>query len=426
MKPTCLFWLIFPIVNTVLISSATTSGYSSSLENNTVLQQAQKSLEENQKKLATVSPEPVPDVVSSAVQWIHGDSMVDGVFFTWVIISSDNELSINLRFVGDGTAPPVSLAATALTKSPGVTMKGSMNLNAGWTSPNTVAVILKGESSLYDSTGINVVASPLGSSPSTVKTLSEKPTMSTDQIKQPSGSSIAKSKADFVNSNFATLFANPDNYKDSTIDVTGKVANFPEVGLLQMYIGGAVRQDAVVHYNASFGFVEDDCVKVTGIVEDQYYGTNAFSATRIVPSISARTIEKIDCTQAIDPAVKTVVSEKSQIKGGIKMVFHKVEFSDKNTRVYLTVENLNPKVGITFYDSDAKAIQGNRQYATAYSIDVDYPSIKSDIPPGIREDGVVLFDPLNYNLPAARFQFKATRSDTYTTYDFIFPIAIPK
>ena len=246
------------------------------------------------------------------------------------------------------------------------------------------------------------------------------------EVSVPSVPSVPRSNADFVNSNFAKLFANPDNYKGSTIDVTGKVANFPEVGMLQMYVGGAVLQDAVVHYNASFGFVAEDCVKVTGIVEDQFYGTNAFSATRIVPSISARTIDKIDCNQAINPPLKTVVSEKSQIKGGIKMVFHKVEFSDKNTRVYLTVENLNPKVGITFYESDAKAIQGNRQYATAYSFDVDYQSIKSDIPPGIWEDGVVIFDPLNYNLPTARFQFKATRSDTYTTYDFIFPVVIPK
>ena len=71
------------------------------------------------------------------------------------------------------------------------------------------------------------------------------------------------------------------------------------------------------------------------------------------------------------------------------MVFHKVEFSDKNTRVYLTVENLNPKVGITFYDSDAKAIQGNRQYATTYSYDVVYPTIKSDIPPGIRWGSII-------------------------------------
>ena len=168
MKHTCLFWLIIPIVVMVLISSTTTSGYSSTSENNTVLQQAQRSLEANQKKLATVSPEPVPNVVPSAVQEIKGTSMVDGVFFTWVIISSDNELSINLRYNGDGSTPPISIAATALTKSDTgkpVTMKGSTNFHAGWSSPSSANLELKGGSSLYDSTSIDVVASPLGSSP---------------------------------------------------------------------------------------------------------------------------------------------------------------------------------------------------------------------------------------------------------------------
>jgi hypothetical protein len=152
------------------------SVFSSTSENNTVLQQAQRSLEANQKKLAPVSPEPVPDVVPSAVQWIHGDSMVDGVFFTWVIISSDNELSVNLRYVGDSTTPPVSLAATALTKSGGgepVTMKGSTSLNAAWSSPSTVNIELTGGSSLYDSNSIDVVASPLGSSPPLPSTATE-------------------------------------------------------------------------------------------------------------------------------------------------------------------------------------------------------------------------------------------------------------
>lgn len=209
--------------------------------------------------------------------------------------------------------------------------------------------------------------------------------------------------------------------------MTGKVANFPEVGLLQMYIDGAVQHDAVVHYNASFGFVADDCVRVTGIVEDQFYGTNAFSATRIVPSISSRTIDKIDCSQAINPALKTVVLEKTQIKGGIKVVFHKVEFSDKNTRVYLTVENVNQKASIGFYDFNAKAFQGNKQYSTAYSYDVDYPQIKSDIPPRIQENGVILFDPLNYKTQtSAKFQFDATRQDNYASFNFVFLVPIPK
>ena len=107
-------------------------------------------------------------------------------------------------------------------------------------------------------------------STNTVQSSSNQKTQVNQDVSVPPVPSVPKSKADFANSNFAKLFANPDNYKDSTVELTGKVANFPEVGLLQMYIGGAVLQDAVVHYNSSFGFVAEDCVKVTGIVEDQF------------------------------------------------------------------------------------------------------------------------------------------------------------
>lgn len=236
-----------------------------------------------------------------------------------------------------------------------------------------------------------------------------------------------KPTADFTNSNFNLLFSKPNGYLGATVDLTGKVSNFPEVGLLQMYVGGAVSHDAVVHYNDSFVFVQDDCVKVTGIVEEEFVGINAFSATRTVPSISARTIDKVDCSQAINPSLKTVSLEKTQIKGGIKVVFHKVEFSDKNTRVYLTVENLNKKAGIGFYDFNSKALQGKRQYSTTYSYDVDYPKIKSDIPSGIEENGVILFDPLDFKTQtSARFQFEATRLDSYDNFNFVFLVAIPK
>jgi hypothetical protein len=105
-------------------------------------------------------------MVPATVQEIKGTSTVQGVFFTWVIISSDNEISVNLRYVGDGTTPPISVAATALSgEGKPVTMEGSTSLNAGWSSPSSVNIELKGGSSLYDSTSLIVVASPLGSSP---------------------------------------------------------------------------------------------------------------------------------------------------------------------------------------------------------------------------------------------------------------------
>ena len=39
----------------------------------------------------------------SLVPGIHGMSIVQGVKFTWVIISSDNEISVNLRYLGNST-----------------------------------------------------------------------------------------------------------------------------------------------------------------------------------------------------------------------------------------------------------------------------------------------------------------------------------
>ena len=95
-------------------------------------------------------------------------STVGGVKFTWVIISSDTDLSINLRYVGQGTSPSVTLTATALTnpsENGGIpyTMAGSQTMNAGWVSPSSITIKLEGQSALYDADLITVVASPYGS-----------------------------------------------------------------------------------------------------------------------------------------------------------------------------------------------------------------------------------------------------------------------
>lgn len=103
----------------------------------------------------------------SLVPGIHGMSTVDGVKFTWVIISSDTEISINLRYVGQGTTPPITVVASALTNSlqaSGVsTMAGSQTVAAGWVSPSSITIKLEGGSTLYDADLITVVASPYGS-----------------------------------------------------------------------------------------------------------------------------------------------------------------------------------------------------------------------------------------------------------------------
>jgi hypothetical protein len=85
------------------------------------------------------------------VPGIHGISMIPGLKFTWVIILSDHEVSLNIRYSGNGTTPPVTLTVTALANpkatdmifnqtSMPTTIAASQVINAGWSSPNSITI----------------------------------------------------------------------------------------------------------------------------------------------------------------------------------------------------------------------------------------------------------------------------------------------
>ncbi len=99
------------------------------------------------------------------VPGMHGMSIVPGVRFTWVIVSSDTEISINVRYDAADTTPPITIVATALTEGGQSTISGSQVLSAGWPSPNSITVRLNGSTSLYNADLITVVASPYGNPP---------------------------------------------------------------------------------------------------------------------------------------------------------------------------------------------------------------------------------------------------------------------
>lgn len=98
-----------------------------------------------------------------------------------------------------------------------------------------------------------------------------------------------------------------------------------------------------------------------------------------------------------------------------------MEFSDENTRLYLTVENTDPTEEVNFYTFNSKAIQGRTQFGTTYSFDVNYPEIDSDIPPGIQESGVIIFEPLDHSAGQTEFRFEANKGFTEDS-EFVFDV----
>jgi hypothetical protein len=115
--------------------------------------------------------------------------------------------------------------------------------------------------------------------------------------------------------------------------------------------------------------------------------------------------------------------EQTQEDNGIVVTLHKVEFSDENTRAYLTIENTDPTEEVNFYRFNSKAVQGTTQFETTYSFDVDYPEIGSDIPPGIQESGVIIFEPLDPSAGQTEFRFEANKGFTEDS-EFVFNVGV--
>jgi hypothetical protein len=228
-----------------------------------------------------------------------------------------------------------------------------------------------------------------------------------------------------TDANFAKFYLNPDNFIDSDVTITGKIFNLipssGDTGSFQIYQGGDSSKDVIISYENSqqLGpFSEDDCVRIVGTSSGSYQYSNAFGGEVSAPFVDASSITKIECSDVISPTQKSIIVEESQTKSGIKFTLHKVEFSDKNTRAYLTIENNNKNSEISFYDFNSKAIQGNRQFETTVDYDVDYPEIQSDIPAGIVEDGVILFEPLSVDKGNMKFQFETSKNYQEVNFDF--------
>ena len=226
-------------------------------------------------------------------------------------------------------------------------------------------------------------------------------------------------------SNFDLFYSSPESHISKKISITGKIFNTMapsgDSGGLQIYHLGNQDKDTIISYSLSQignSFSNDECVKIEGSAGPTYQYTNAFGAYRTSPMIFASSIQKIDCLDMVDPKAKIIPIGQSLEKGGIKVTLNKVEFDDKNTRAFLTIENTNDDEDeiLRFYDtSDSKAFQGKRQYEAQYSS--SYPDISSSIPPGIEESGVVLFEPLEYGLDT---KFEFDMSIGLDDYKFVF------
>lgn len=196
------------------------------------------------------------------------------------------------------------------------------------------------------------------------------------------------------------LYANPDRFTGRTVNLAGKVFTEPEKGEKGIYFqifSDAERSEGniVVSYmDPDFELTDGDYVKLTGTVQGEYNGTNAFGGKVMAVQVLATELEKSSYIEVVAPAIKTWTSDDTTLtQHGYTVTLTKIEFADQETRLYLTVAN-NGKDKFNLYSFNTKVVQDGKQYEEQTNYDADYPEVQTDLLPGTSTEGVIAFPAL--------------------------------
>lgn len=217
-------------------------------------------------------------------------------------------------------------------------------------------------------------------------------------------SGTPKEKVFIEENEIGNLYTSPKDYKNKYVTLTGKVFGNPEskddLVVFQMFNDpkNSDRNTIVICDSNTNGIKSDNYVKVTGYIEGAFEGENLFGASVTAPQIRAESVEVVSYIDAVSPTLKSVEinQTKESNSNGVTITLEKVEFAETETRLYLSVDNQSNSKYM-FYSFNTKIVQDNKQYEEEMNYDANYPEFASEIPSGVKEEGVIAFPAINQN-----------------------------
>ena len=186
-----------------------------------------------------------------------------------------------------------------------------------------------------------------------------------------------------------------EGFVGRTATVTGQVFNAEHDGDLHSYQiytdpdnyeGNTIIQIS----GENPGLSTDDFVRATGTIEENFTGENAFGGEVTATAMTADTIEKVTYQEAVAPTLTQVDLAQTVEASGYSVTVDKIEFAEKETRVYVTLSN-NGAGRFSLYDYDAVVIQDGQQYNVQDNYIAGYPTINNELAQGASLSGIVCF-----------------------------------
>lgn len=213
--------------------------------------------------------------------------------------------------------------------------------------------------------------------------------------------STPEEKVYLEDSQIQQLFTDPEQFKGKYAKLSGVLLANPETdsdgstALQIFYDTQNYDQNFIVYTdNADASLKSGDYVKVDGKVRGKFTGQNAMGAEISIPAIENASVTKSTYMDVVAPTTATLEPNVSSEQHGITASVDKVEYSDLETRVYMTVKNdSSDNVSLDVYG--IKLIMDGQQIAqdnnSVSSFNGNYAELNYDIAAGASSSGILVF-----------------------------------
>lgn len=223
-------------------------------------------------------------------------------------------------------------------------------------------------------------------------------------ISNGSASSTPTPKVYVSDDNISNALSNPDDYKDQYIVLTGQIFN-----VIGQDDDGNTQYQAyhdVENYDQDFVFIvpsggeqlsQDDYVSVDGQITGEASGENYFGTSLSTLAMNADVVTKLSYIDAVVPTISSIEPNMPVEQSGVTVSIDKVEFAEKETRVYVTETN-NSSDNFNLWVYEAAIIQNGTQINlsdSGSSYMGEYPEVSSNLLPGANSSGILVFDPVD-------------------------------
>jgi len=190
------------------------------------------------------------------------------------------------------------------------------------------------------------------------------------------------------------VYANAKKYKGYHINIKGKVFQVIEgtgtsKGIHVWLDPETCEQNMMIYCNSDADVKQGDYISCSGYIDSITEYKNAYNAELQAPLVYSSDLTKATYIDVMAPTTNSITPGFLRKEArGYAVSISKVEFSEKETRVYVSVRNYGNS---PLYIGDSVIVQDGKQYEPTTNYEANYATLPYEVVKGASSEGIIVF-----------------------------------